>query len=343
MGKNTDDKKQSPASDLDSSTESPKINKRSFVFFLGFLVVVVICAGGFWYVQQVNENISSFQSKIVALQEEMSDTMSSAAGVSDNYDRRAIEQNLRIQSLESEIANLKKIIDELPNDARGLSGYPYWSFNKLLEQIHGLILSDKDKESLVTTVNREIDAMKSELAPDSPLLDSLTSDLAKLGELKTYDSEVLERKISRVMGEIDGLDITSTNNVSTDSALTQSLGANWPSNIVRDIWAEIKSLIVIRRPARSLSDLDQVDLEMLKQELKMTVVYAKRFLENDDLQNFTKSMRHTQQKIHDAFGKDNRTTDRLSVLLSEIRGDVEAVDLVDFSVSLQALRQHLNQ
>jgi hypothetical protein len=102
-------------------------------------------------------------------------------------------------------------------------------------------------------------------------------------------------------------------------------------------------LIVIRRPARSLSDLDRVNLEMLKQELKMTVVYAKRFLENDDLQNFTKSMRHAQQKIHDAFGKDNRTTDRLSVLLSEIRGDVEAVGLVDFSISLQALRQHLGQ
>jgi len=343
MEKNTDDKRQSPASDIDSSTEPPKKNKRSFGFFLGFLVVVIICAGGFWYVQQVNDNITSVQSRVAELTEEVSDTMSSAAGVSDNHDRRAVEQSLRIQSLESEIANLKKIIDELPNDARGLSGYPYWSFSKLLEQIHGLILSDNEKESLVATVSREIDAMKRELAPDSPLLDSLTSDLGKLGEIKSYDPEVLERKISQVMREIDGIDITSTKTVSTESALTESLGANWPSEIARDIWAEIKSLIVIRRPERSLSDLDQVDLEMLKQELKMTVVYAKRFLENDDLQNFTKSMRHAQQKIHDAFGKDNRTTDRLSVLLSEIRGDVEAVDLVDFSVSLQALRQHLSQ
>jgi len=33
----------------------------------------------------------------------------------------------------------------------------------------------------------------------------------------------------------------------------------------------------------------------------------------------------------------------LSVLLSEIRGDVEAVGLVDFSISLQVLKQHLGQ
>jgi len=343
MEKNTDDKRQSPASDLDSSTESPKKNKRSFVFFVGLLVVVMLFVGGVWIGQQLNEKISSIQSKVVEFEEEISDTISNAAGVSDNYDRRAVEQNLRIQAIESEITNLKKIIDELPNDARGLSGYPYWSFNTLLEQIHGLILSDNEKASLVATVSREIDVMKRELAPNSPLLDSLTSDLGKLGEIKSYDPEVLERKISQVMGEIDGIDITSIKNVSTEVALTESLGANWPSDIARDIWAEIKSLIVIRRPTRSLSELDQVDLAILKQELKMTVVYAKRFLENDDLQNFTESMRHAEKRIHDTFGEDNRITDRLSVLFSEIRVDVEAVDLVDFSVSLQALRRHLIQ
>jgi uncharacterized protein HemX len=342
MEKNTDDTKQSVVSEVNSRDESPK-NKRSFVFFLGLLVVVMLFVGGVWIRQQLNEKISSIQSKVVEFQEEISDKMSNAAGVSDNYDRRVAEQNLRIKALESEITNLKKIIGALPNDVRGLSGYPYWSFNKLLQQIHGLIISDKDKKSLVTTVDREIDAIKRELAPDSPLLDSLTSDLAKLRGLKSYDSEMVERKFFQVMLEIDGIDITIPNTVSTESASSESSATNWPSDLVQDIWAEIKSLIVIRRPARSLSDLDRVDLELLKQELKMTVVYAKRFLENDDLQNFTKSMRHAQQKIHDAFGKDNRTTDRLSVLLSEIRGDVEAVGLVDFSISLQALQQHLGQ
>lgn len=312
---------QTPA-DNKKEKASAKTGALWFFTIINLLVLIVICAGAYWYYLQINKTASSEDKALSSLQTEIKGLSRSQSTLRSDLNAQSSSVNNNQEALAQSLNELTSEVQEISNNNQSVakrlaelsgrrpSDWLLAEANYLVNMAGRKVYLEKDIQTAVTLL-QEADQRLTDLNDPSlfPVRALIANDIQALQQVNPTSSSSVALAIAGMLPQVSELpmDVLRLPEADTDDDVTLSDDvSDWQQNLAKTWRAIVGDFISIKSVDAPLEPyLAERQQWLIEQQIKHALAQAQTAVLNEQATLFTSAMQQAIAGIVEHYKLDD--------------------------------------